>query len=311
MSSQWPSPFPATSPVEHNTRLTACACLGSQSSSAKDCISLEEAVKSDNLNGFPTLQPDVDACAALTTSRISLESALSLTPMPAHRMKALRGTDLTGTQMILGIANPQKLFPNFVRNPLVFSSSMLMTSPSRNAGHRDSYHTAWGILCVATGRPACTIVTNLGVPNSSGRLQVHSQLLKVPFDHASLIDTCHNGPALTLYGVNIKDGANIPFSLDNVFRTYYYYDGRDMYTKHAPFFDAENLTNESHTVAWTLGVGPTGGSIGLFDYAILPAESSGGGSTTSGACAGGSVQHPRTTCVASPPPADGISAHAP
>ncbi|KAJ7664238.1 hypothetical protein B0H17DRAFT_1143720 [Mycena rosella] len=85
------------------------------------------------------------------------------------------------------------------------------------------------------------------------------------------------GSAMTLYGINIKDGANISFSLDNTSRTYFYYDGADMYTNHAVFFDAEDLApSETHTVSWTVDVGPTGGSLALFDYAIVPADGAGG-----------------------------------
>ncbi|KAJ7083430.1 hypothetical protein C8R44DRAFT_862430 [Mycena epipterygia] len=77
------------------------------------------------------------------------------------------------------------------------------------------------------------------------------------------------GTAVTVYGINVNNGANISFTLDDTLRTYFYYDGADMYTYHAPFFDAENLAAKNHTVSWVLGVGSGGGSAAIFDYAFV------------------------------------------
>ncbi|KAJ7432949.1 hypothetical protein FB451DRAFT_1476823 [Mycena latifolia] len=91
-----------------------------------------------------------------------------------------------------------------------------------------------------------------------------------------------NGSAVALYGINIKDGANISFVLDGALRTTFYYDGTDMYTYHAALFDVEDLApRDNHTVSWTVDVGSTGGSLAFFDYAIIAGNAGVlGGSTT-------------------------------
>ncbi|KAJ7485875.1 hypothetical protein FB451DRAFT_1231325 [Mycena latifolia] len=90
------------------------------------------------------------------------------------------------------------------------------------------------------------------------------------------------GSAVALYGINIKDGANISFVLDGALRTTFYYDGTDMYTYHAALFDVEDLApRDNHTVSWTVDVGSTGGSLAFFDYAIIAGNAGVlGGSTT-------------------------------
>ncbi|KAJ7485326.1 hypothetical protein FB451DRAFT_1229234 [Mycena latifolia] len=81
------------------------------------------------------------------------------------------------------------------------------------------------------------------------------------------------GSAISIYGIDVINPANISFSLnDPPTKSFYYYMGTD-FVYNSLFFAAAGLDpTVPHTVTWSLQASSSGGSAALFDYAILTVD---------------------------------------
>ncbi|KAF7341534.1 hypothetical protein MVEN_01891100 [Mycena venus] len=85
------------------------------------------------------------------------------------------------------------------------------------------------------------------------------------------------GSAIYIYGIDLKDPANISFTMDGNVLTFHYYNGSEQFVFNSLFFLAKDLiVGVNHTVSWVLHATRANGTIqtALFDYAIVTVDQS-------------------------------------
>ncbi|KAJ7312861.1 hypothetical protein DFH08DRAFT_1087423 [Mycena albidolilacea] len=85
------------------------------------------------------------------------------------------------------------------------------------------------------------------------------------------------GSAVYMYGIDLKDPANISFTMDGNVSTFHYYNGSEPFVFKSLFFSAKDLIeNVNHTVSWVLHATRTNGTTqaALFDSAIVTVNQS-------------------------------------
>ncbi|KAJ7310968.1 hypothetical protein DFH08DRAFT_974126 [Mycena albidolilacea] len=120
------------------------------------------------------------------------------------------------------------------------------------------------------------------------------------------------GSAISIYGIEVINPANISFTMDDpATKTFHYFDTRGGFVYNALFFEATNLDpNVQHTVKWVLEASSVDGGSALFDYALVTVDQpdttgSAPGTPTSsppGTISSGVSPSPPTSSTSSPTP---------
>ncbi|KAJ7101220.1 hypothetical protein B0H15DRAFT_406808 [Mycena belliarum] len=106
------------------------------------------------------------------------------------------------------------------------------------------------------------------------------------------------GSAVYIYGIDLTNPANITFQLDGVASGWHHYDGAEQYVFRALFYAAQGLAaGVNHTVSWVVHATSTGGSVVLFDYAVITTDA---GNTSSASSSSSTAASSKSKSKAGP-----------